>query len=350
MKIKLTGLLFLGLLSLGFTSLEARASVVAGFTYKVKVGDSLKNSFEESFHKQVSNVLKTKMKDLFSNEMIDNLSIEVVVTNEFQRDIIAQDKNGKSLLFVSPLMLASNDLERLLAHEVFHLLHFQIKDEKSWLAEGIANFIPFYLYGKLNLAEINTAMSRSTVSLLDDFSLSENEIELYGATTLFVKYAFENCGGVNLLYNLIHSKEVGERAVTNALENTKSSKNICRDFSSLATSFTLARVVNKRNFSSSEELFLVDTSYALAVNSYLGEKLISFNKEDTLSFLKQIPRFLPIVLPISMKSWLVAHALKDKDLRVFEAGRAYPAFARELTVGLGAQLSRNSEFLILFRD
>lgn len=328
---------------------KVSAASITKFTFISGLEKSIESEFKERFEKEFQDVFSERFRVFFSQSMIRDLKVEVVVTNEYQRDIIAKNESGKSTLFVSPLMIYSNDLKRLLIHEVFHLLHFKIKKEESFIAEGIGNFLPYYVLGKMNPSEINFSLSQSTVSLVDNFSLSSSENELYGVTTLFIKYAFDHCGEEAFLKNLIHNDMTGEMAVDTALNHTSVKKLICKNFSSLAKAFTLARVVNKRSFTQSEELFLIDSHNEIPINYFIAEKLSSFTKKDSLSFIKQIPRFLPILLPLEMKDWLVWANKNDHHLKFYEISRKYPAFAIEIDMGEGPSY-RKGEFYLMFKE
>lgn len=330
------------------TTFNVFPASITKFTFVSDLEKDVQLEFRERFEKEFSDVFSEKFRMFFSQSMIRDLKVEVVVTNEYQRDIIAKNENEKSILFVSPLMIYSNDLKRLLIHEVFHLLHFKIKKEESFISEGIANFLPYYILGKINPLEVNLSLSQSTVSLVDNFSLGSSENELYGVTTLFIKYAFDHCGQEIFLKNLIHDEMTGEKAIDMALKHAGDKKLICKSFSKLAEAFTKARVVNKRAFTQSEELFLIDSKYEIPVNYFIADKLSSFVKKDSLSFIKQIPRFLPILLPLEMKDWLVWAQKIDNDLKFYEISRKYPAFAVEHTTDDGPSY-RKGEFYLLIK-
>ena len=329
---------------------KALCASITNFSYRVEVEHGLKEKFERSFSEKFFAAFPSRLEKIFSEEEIGNLHVEVIVTNEFQRDMIAQNKNGKSFLFISPVILFSSDLERILLHELFHLLHFKMKNEEGWVEEGLANFIPYLLLGKINHAEINTALSQSTVSLLDNFDLSLNQFELYGVTTLFFKYAFDHCGKEEFLKQVVHENESGERGISLVLQKINQSKKICRDFKSLASSFTLARVINERTFSVEEEFFILDSPSKLEINSFLAQHMKAFSAKDKKSFFEQFPRYLPLVLPLEMKDWLIKEKNKDQSLKIFAVSRSYPAKAWELIPGNSTAKDISAQFLVIFRE
>jgi hypothetical protein len=171
---------------------------------------------------------------------------------------------GQTLwMCMKPDLFWGPDAYTLLAHEVFHAVHFLVHpNESPWIREGLAQWFEYRVTGNFNGANIRAALEHPETSLFGAYYPGKTNRNQYGHSLLYMYYLWSHCGGDSLIWDITRgysetSKSAshgvfGENNIDDVLtyrrKKTESHPEECADFEKSAVSFEIARVHNKMSY------------------------------------------------------------------------------------------------------
>jgi len=194
----------------------------------------------------------------------------------------AQDNPNNLEVQIRPSTLMSKEILLLLSHAYFHALQYVVHpdpDEKTWrneqwFKEGMADLFEFLVMSTASPTHQIAALTEHETPLLGTYELDRPNPEQYGHDLLYLNYLIRECGGKTLFWNLAESKDgvFGTETVEYALNLQRKlnpdlvTKPQCASFEESATSFEIARFLNKEDFSTQNKnrYFLTSTSFPFA--------------------------------------------------------------------------------------
>ncbi len=191
-------------------------------------------------------------------------------------------KTSDFIITVNPSLIESPSFERLLAHEIFHAVHFTFNpDELDWIREGMAQLFESRLYGGFNQAHVVEALTKSNFPLEAEFDINSYQKEKYGNTFLFFYFLSTHCDPQrDLLFKMIQNGLYGRAGIDSVLAN--SPLQICSSFAKAAEGFSVAKMVNAYSGTNqSAETFIIPAMQEMGVDptleaSYTWNKIGSF--------------------------------------------------------------------------
>jgi len=146
---------------------------------------------------------------------------------------------------------------RLIAHELFHLMHFQKRPkEADWVQEGLAQLTEYLVTGNFNRSLLSAFTSPET-SLTEGFAFHDREqnsknqtLAQYGHALQYFYYLYRLCGK-NELYEILVNSSSQKNGVNfideqlKILAHTKTLDPICTSFEKSFVAFEHARFFPK---------------------------------------------------------------------------------------------------------
>ncbi len=245
---------------------------------------------------ELHNFIITKIKNRLPkdiNEKIKDLKIKIFLSDKAGRDglFIPQD-SGEHTIEVKLVQLHSNGIEALLAHEIFHAIHFHINpDEVAWVREGMAQLFEYITTGDLNGMNFYAAINNPITPLLGDYDIEDPNPAQYGHNQLYFFYMYSHCGQDNFLWSLAKgdadSGHRGSFLIDHVLDEMKSPAPECATFTESAINFEVAKLHNQMQFIAGEEK-----------NRYFvfpGDIAPKFKKITTPEDLKKMLESMPVL-------------------------------------------------------
>jgi len=202
--------------------------------------------------------VKTKI-PAYLEERLKSLSLRVSLTDKPGRDGLFIPQTGSEhVISIQLNQVYSNGIYALLAHEIFHALHYQINpDEMVWIREGLAQLFEFITTGELNGMNLLAAINNPMTPLLGNYTLENKNAAQYGHNQLYFYYLYSHCGEADLFWKITagNSEEKnlrGSYLIDNVLQQMNSKKSECKNFTESAISFEVAKLHNEVQFSSEE--------------------------------------------------------------------------------------------------
>ena len=238
---------------------------------------------------EIADLISTVLAE-FPNEIskdFDEKNLLILFAKNASTDAVfyppgALRKNNDFIIAVNPSLIESPNFERLLAHEIFHAVHFTHNpDEVDWIREGMAQLFETRLYGGFNQAHVVEALTKSNFPLEADFNINSYHKEKYGNTFLFFYFLSTHCDPQrDLLFRMIQNGLYGRAGIDSVLVH--SSLQICTSFGKAAEAFSLAKMVNAYSGTNqSAETFILPAILEMRVEptleaSYTWNKIGSF--------------------------------------------------------------------------
>lgn len=264
------------------------------------------------------NKLIQKIQEL--NEFIESniktkIPSDILNLTDFKIKISFTDKAGRDGLFVPKeegehehkitlqlVQVYSSGIKALLAHEIFHAIHFEINpNEAAWVREGMAQVFEYMTTGELNGRNLSAAVSNPLTPLLGTYDVDNSDPAQYGHNQLYFYYLYSHCGKENLFWKLAAGKnengEKGSFLIDTILAEMKSTKLECKDFAESAIAFEVAKVNNKYQYDNDdakEMYFLYPSSITPALtktNSAEELKIAIANLPVLSSFRMPLKKF-----------------------------------------------------------
>lgn len=189
---------------------------------------------------------------------LSELRVKIQLTDEPGRDglFIPQETKEHEIL-IQLNQINSNGIKALLAHEIFHAIHFHLNpDEMPWMREGMAQLFEYITTGELNGMNLSAAISNTMTPLLGEYNINQTSRAQYGHNLLYFLYLYSQCGQNNLFWNLVSG--AGEKnlhgsfLIDEILAQANIQKLQCKNFEGSAISFEVAKLHNQIQFLSKE--------------------------------------------------------------------------------------------------
>lgn len=237
-----------------------RAEELVHFSIDKKVYENLSNSQQTNLSQKAGELTRFVESTLLQKipapirEKISDLKITVQLTDEPGRDglFIPQESHEQKIL-VQLNQIYSNGIKALLAHEIFHVIHFYLNpDEMPWMREGMAQLFEFITTDELNGMNVSAAVANPMTPLLGDYDINQTSRAQYGHDLLYFYYLYSQCGKDTLFWNLVtgvkENKLFGSYLIDEVLSRTNSTKIQCTNFEESAISFEAAKVHNQLQY------------------------------------------------------------------------------------------------------
>ena len=273
------------------------------------------------------NLLKKIPTDV--QEKIKDLKIKVYLTDVPGRDgLFIPQESGEHTISIQLIQMHSNGINALLAHEIFHAIHFHLNpDELPWMREGMAQLFEFITTGELNGMNLYAAIHNPMTPLLGEYSPEEKNPAQYGHNQLYFYYLYNHCGGDKLFWKITkgdnENGEKGSFLIDRALKEMDLSNVECQDFSESAIIFEVAKAHNQMSFGS----ILERTKYFL----YPGDISPKFKKVKNTEEFKNLIKEMPVLssFKLSMEDYM-SFGMTYPNLAVFYANNSFPYNVVEL--------------------
>jgi hypothetical protein len=217
------------------------------------------------------------------------------------------DSPGPGLwLCMKPDLFWGPDAYTLLAHEVFHAVHFLVHpNEEAWIREGLAQWFEYRVTRNFNGSNVRAALEHPETSLIAPYIPGKTSRNQYGHNLLYIYYLWSHCGGEPLIWDIARAHvEIdastpmyGVMNVDRLLKRRKAMledlPSECDSFENSAISFEIARIHNKTSHDGSKNN---NPHYLLATALQVVEPRKELPKEvDGIEFY-HVGAFTPILL------------------------------------------------------
>lgn len=201
--------------------------------------------------------VRTKIPAELIEQTID-LKINISFTDKPGRDglFVPQD-SGDHKISIQLVQVYSNGIKALLAHEIFHAIHYQINpDEVTWVREGMAQVFEFITTKELNGRNMAAAIQNPLTPLLGTYDVEDNDPAQYGHNQLYFYYLYTHCGKDDLFWKIAAGQTgsgiKGSFLIDAILAEMNLAKPECKDFTESAITFEVAKVHNQFQFGNKE--------------------------------------------------------------------------------------------------
>jgi hypothetical protein len=188
------------------------------------------------------------------SDKLTDLKIKVSFSNLPGRDgLFTPDISGEQTITLQLTQLSSNGINALLAHEIYHAIHFHLNpNELPWVREGMAQLFEFLATNELNGKNLSAAIKNPMTPLLGEYSIEEKNPAQYGHNMLYFYYLYNHCGKDKLFWSITEAKnqngQKGSFLIDGILKEINISAAECEDFSSSAITFEVAKLHNQIQF------------------------------------------------------------------------------------------------------
>lgn len=236
-----------------------------------------------------------------------------ITTSDESRDglFIPTGPKAEQVININYRRLSSPSITSLLAHEIFHAIHFEINpDEEDWTREGLAQVFEYIITNKLNGMNIYESTKWPFTSLTKPYNLSDTSRAQYGHDLLYFYYLYTHCGAEKIFWNLTkgNGHDSGAQLIDATLKLQHISAPECQSFKSSIRFFEIAKQHNHTSYEAGVE----NQSFYL-INSNLDIFQPSFDNKAALKNLEEAPLFT------SFKISLIQFLENKNKLDGFEA-------------------------------
>ncbi|MEA9355893.1 hypothetical protein SHI21_06765 [Bacteriovorax sp. PP10] len=225
-----------------------------------KMSEDQKNKLIQKIQ-ELNEFIELQVKTKIPADLIDqtiDLKINISFTDKPGRDglFVPQD-SGEHKISIQLVQVYSNGIKALLAHEIFHAIHYQINpDEAAWVREGMAQVFEFITTNELNGRNTAAAIQNPMTPLLRTYDVENNDPAQYGHNQLYFYYLYTHCGKDNLFWKLAagqsHTGVKGSFLIDAILTEMNLAKPECKDFTESAITFEVAKAHNQFQFANKE--------------------------------------------------------------------------------------------------
>lgn len=292
-----------------------------------QLSDAQKNSLSRKGQELSVFIEETIKKSIPENirEELNSLKIKIALSDKPGRDglfIPAASDQSEHTINIQLNQLHSNGIKALLAHEIFHAIHFHLNpDELPWVREGMAQLFEFITTGELNGMNLRAAIANPYTPLLGDYDPEHSVPAQYGHNMLYFYYLYQQCGKDELIWKIIKGKnELGLKGsflIDFILSENKNTFEQCQDFSMSAIHFEVAKIHNQIQF-----LQVENKTKHYILSSEISPKTL---KIESPQHLKELMSSLPVLSSIRFP---LAEYLKNKgeckNCSIFYAETSFP--------------------------
>lgn len=230
------------------------------FTIDKNVYESLDESQKNTLSQKIQELdafIEKDIKGKIPTSVMDNLfnlKIKITFTDKPGRDgLFTPNDSGEHTISVQFIQMNSNGIKALLAHEIYHAIHYQLNpDELPWIREGMAQLFEYITTGELNGMNLYAAIKNPMTPLLGNYDAAESNPAQYGHNMLYFYYLYNHCGEDNIFWKITEAKNQnglkGSFLIDAILKEINSPMIECRDFADSATIFEVAKLHNQIQF------------------------------------------------------------------------------------------------------
>ncbi len=251
---------------------------------------------------ELTKFIERKVRPQIPNSLFEktkNLKIKILLTDKAGRDgLFLPHDSDEQTIAIQLVQLNSNGINALIAHEIYHAIHFTINpDEAGWVREGMAQLFEFITTGELNGRNLAAAIMNPMTPLLGDYNPEETNPAQYGHNQLYFYYMYAHCGRDTFFWKLSEGEDNsglrGSFLIDSVLEKINNTgKSECANFTDSAISFEAAKAHNQIQFT--------DTNEKHKYSVIPGDISPRFLKANTAEGLKSIIQAMPVLSSFRM--------------------------------------------------
>ncbi len=265
------------------------------------------------------NVVKKVPADI--QEKIPNLKIKISLADTAGRDgLFLPQESDEQVIQVQLVQLNSNGIKALLAHEIYHAIHYTINpDELPWVREGMAQVFEFITTGELNGRSLYAAINNPMTPLFGEYSPEETNPAQYGHNQLYFYYLYSHCGKDEFFWKMTEGRngKKGSFLIDEVLNELNVSSSECRNFSESAVSFEVAKVHNQMQFTN----LSMRNKYYLYAGDISPRFATVKNADELKNIFEEMPVLSSFALP--MESF-IAMKIKPTNFAIFYTSSSFP--------------------------
>lgn len=247
-------------------SAHAASEPLARFTIDKSIYDQLNPSQQNALvvrAQEINQFIEKKVRPQIPDSLLEktkNLKIKIALTDSAGRDgLFIPHDSHEQVISVQLVQLNSNGIFALVAHEIYHAIHFTVNpDEESWFREGMAQVFEYITTGEFNGRNLAAAVRNPLTPFFGDYDVEASNLAQYGHNQLYFYYLYSHCGKDDLFWKLTEGEKSSDLRgsylidfVLNKINN--SGKSECANFDESIISFEVAKLHNQIQFTNTNE-------------------------------------------------------------------------------------------------
>ena len=319
-------------LFMSFQTISASASTeLITFTIDKKVyskmSDAQKSGLIQKLQ-ELNNFIESKIKTKIPQDLSDklkDLKIKISFSDQLGRDgLFVPQESGEHSISIQLVQLYSNGIYALLAHEIYHAIHFHINpNEVTWVREGMAQLFEYITTNELNGMNLSAAIRDPMTPLLGVYDIQENNPAQYGHNQLYFYYLFSHCGRDQIFWDITKGQQgsglKGSFLIDAVLAELKIAKTECLNFTESAIAFEVAKTHNQFQFLNENEK---EKEKYFIIGSSIDPVFIKPASEDSLKIaIETMPVLSSFRMPLRKYIQLNGEC---KNCAVYFADRDFP--------------------------
>lgn len=277
----------------------------------------------------VESKIKTKIPDELSDNLKD-LKIKISFSDKPGRDgLFVPQESGEHIISIQLVQVYSNGIYALLAHEIYHAIHYHINpNEVTWVREGMAQLFEYITTNELNGMNLLAAIRDPMTPLLGTYDIELNNPAQYGHNQLYFYYLYSHCGRDQLFWDITKGQSEsglkGSFLIDAVLAESKITKNECQNFTESAIAFEVAKTHNQFQFLNEKE----KEKYFIT-SSDIGP---IFTKPSSEESLKLVIEEMPVLssFRIPLRKYIQLNG-ECKNCAIYFADRDFPYSVTEVS-------------------
>lgn len=244
------------------------------------------------------------------------------------------------IITLNPAVTDSQNYLRIIAHELFHAVHHLYNpEEETWIREGMAQIFENMVFGGFNYAHIHAGLTKSNFPLEAHFDHHQYEAEKYGNTLLYFHYLNSHCGlDSALFWTMLENREPGRNGITEALNRINSPHPVCQNFTTSASGYSLAKLVNNYSgFEQSPHTYILSSDQRLSYNKVIDEQIL----DAPVLFWSEFAPYRP--MKVSLVSAIMLAPTAPSETQWWALEKNYPNRVKQIQPSEMSQLSNSWE-------
>lgn len=259
-------------------------------------------------------------------EQTKNLKIKILLTDKPGRDgLFVPQESGQHTISIQLIQIYSNGIKALLAHEIFHAIHYEINpDEVTWVREGMAQLFEYMTTNELNGMNLSAAIKNPMTPLLGSYDVEEKNPAQYGHNQLYFYYLYSHCGKDQFFWKMTEGKasKKGSFLIDAVLSDLNLQPSECKDFTESAINFEVAKAHNQFQFDQTVD----QNKFYLFPSNIIPTFETPANESSLQRIIQQMPVLSSFKIPL--KKYLELNG-KCKNCAVYFAESDFPYSVRE---------------------
>ena len=251
-------------------SLSAHADngPLARFTIDKSIYDQLNPSQQNALvirAQEINLFIERKVRPQIPASLLEktkDLKIKITLMDKAGRDgLFTPHESNEQVIAIQLVQLNSNGIFALIAHEIYHAIHFTVNpDEESWFREGMAQVFEYITTGEFNGRNLAAATSNPLTPFFGNYDLEESNPAQYGHNQLYFYYLYSHCGKDTLFWKLTEGERNsglrGSFLIDHVLSKINNEgKSECSNFDESIISFEVAKIHNQIQFTNTNEKY-----------------------------------------------------------------------------------------------